>query len=308
MYTAVIILQYNNYKDTINCIESLLSHNTSEIKIIVVDNASTNSQAIPALIEKFKEWSDGSYCELNAGDSVTGELSRFNIVVSQRNEGYARGNNIGIKAALEDTTIDSFLILNNDTLIIDDMIPRLSRDIKELQDCGFITPLLLNLKREYDPNCARRQPATSFFLIFSITLGKDIFHQLSGKFIPQSELSSEITRVELISGSCMMCSRKVMAKLDGFDPNTFLYCEENIMSDRLAALGLSCYVDSRVRCIHIGQQSTSSTTSDFLLRASSQSLLYYARHYRRVPAVLIAICRALSYTTRQMLKVWKKLR
>lgn len=40
MQTGVIVLNYNNSSDTINCIESILKVNTASIKIIIVDNGS----------------------------------------------------------------------------------------------------------------------------------------------------------------------------------------------------------------------------------------------------------------------------
>ena len=47
--TALIILNFNNYKDTINCIESVEKYNTAPIKLIIVDNASTALGASEAL-------------------------------------------------------------------------------------------------------------------------------------------------------------------------------------------------------------------------------------------------------------------
>lgn len=38
--TAIIILNYNNYEDTINCIESIEKYNTADIKYVIVDNNS----------------------------------------------------------------------------------------------------------------------------------------------------------------------------------------------------------------------------------------------------------------------------
>jgi len=40
--TGIIILNYNNYDDTINCINSIELYNTYPIKYIIVDNNSTN--------------------------------------------------------------------------------------------------------------------------------------------------------------------------------------------------------------------------------------------------------------------------
>ena len=47
--TALIILNFNNYEDTINCIESVEKYNTAPVKLIIVDNASTRGGASEAL-------------------------------------------------------------------------------------------------------------------------------------------------------------------------------------------------------------------------------------------------------------------
>ena len=48
-YTALIILNYNNYEDTINCIKSVEQYNTAPIKYVIVDNGSTRHECIAKL-------------------------------------------------------------------------------------------------------------------------------------------------------------------------------------------------------------------------------------------------------------------
>lgn len=61
MKTALIILNYNNYEDTINCIESVETHNTASIKYIVVDNGSTCPDAVDKLNDYSLKISKGLY-------------------------------------------------------------------------------------------------------------------------------------------------------------------------------------------------------------------------------------------------------
>ena len=52
-YTGVIILNYNNYEDTINCIESVDTYNSSKIKFVIFDNATgIKTQWLPVQINK----------------------------------------------------------------------------------------------------------------------------------------------------------------------------------------------------------------------------------------------------------------
>ncbi len=94
---AIIILNYNNCKDTIFCIESIFKSDYTNYKLIIVDNNSNdNSDAILS-----------QYC------------IEKNIVFIQTgfNGGFSFGNNVGIKYAQKHFSAEYFWILNNDTEI-----------------------------------------------------------------------------------------------------------------------------------------------------------------------------------------------
>ena len=68
-------------------------------------------------------------------------------------------------------------------------------------------------------------------------------------------------------------------QLEGFDPNTFLYFEENILWEKIKRLGKFNYVDTSLRCIHLGASTTSKYFSIKLLRKSFESEIYFAKQY-----------------------------
>ena len=53
--TAILILNYNNYEDTINCIDSVEKFNSAPIKFIVVDNGSKRENVVGALDAYLKD-------------------------------------------------------------------------------------------------------------------------------------------------------------------------------------------------------------------------------------------------------------
>lgn len=55
---AIIILNWNGWKDTIECLESVFRNNYSNYQVIVIDNGSTNGST-DGSIEKMKAWADG---------------------------------------------------------------------------------------------------------------------------------------------------------------------------------------------------------------------------------------------------------
>jgi len=90
---GIIVLTWNNYYDTCECLQSLSNINYPSYKTIVVDNNSTDG-SIRKLQSQFRE------CE---------------YLLNESNYGYAEGNNLGIKLAL-DMGVDCIWILNNDVV------------------------------------------------------------------------------------------------------------------------------------------------------------------------------------------------
>lgn len=105
---AIVILNYLNYKDTIECVESIAIDRYPVKEIIVVDNGSPNDSKAK-LEERFR--------------NMTG----VHFVANAENVGFARGNNLGIRYATEILGCRFVLLVNNDTLF---------------QDPGMITTLM----------------------------------------------------------------------------------------------------------------------------------------------------------------------
>lgn len=119
---AIIILNFNSYKETKKLVESIKKHEKKSIyDIIIVDNSVDDKERI-----KIKEIKCTYKLFLN------------------ENLGYASGNNTGIKFALEKKQYDYFLIANSDTEVIeDDTIYNLC-DAMEKYNAGVIGPQIID--------------------------------------------------------------------------------------------------------------------------------------------------------------------
>lgn len=93
-----VILHYIAEKETVNCIESIINNVKGEKHIIVVDNASPNDSG-----EKLQARYE--------------ENPIVDVLISQSNLGFAKGNNIGYKYALERYDPDFIVVMNNDMII-----------------------------------------------------------------------------------------------------------------------------------------------------------------------------------------------
>src|SRR3989344_128453 len=108
MKLAIVILNFNGLDDTLTCLDSIRKLKTDDIflETIVVDNFS----------------SDGS-------QEALPKIKDIVIVQNQDNLGYAGGNNVGIKYALN-RGADAVLILNNDTIVDDKLIINFAVSLK----------------------------------------------------------------------------------------------------------------------------------------------------------------------------------
>jgi len=147
---SVIILNWNGWKDTIECLESVYQNTYPNFEVIVVDNGSKDNS-----VEMIKKWADGtekvssSYFiysaenkpiryfeyskeELNSEkyretkkkfDQLPSGNKLF-ILKNDKNYGFAEGNNVAIRQVLKENTSDYLFLLNNDTFIPKDTISK----------------------------------------------------------------------------------------------------------------------------------------------------------------------------------------
>lgn len=91
-HIAIIVLHYKNPDDTRTCLASLEKIDHQNYSVIVVNNDSGDH-----------------------GNTLKNEFPEIELIQNESNVGFAEGNNIGIRAALENAETDAVLILNNDT-------------------------------------------------------------------------------------------------------------------------------------------------------------------------------------------------
>lgn len=292
--TALIILNYNGCADTLACVRSVLEHNTAPVRFVVVDNASRPEQK-DALALGLKEIFGERLRVAAPGESAL--ESEATLILNNENSGYARGNNVGLEAAYKCPGVEYVMILNNDVLFVEDIIPPLIDKLRALPDCAIVSPILFKSTelKEYDINCARRNERVGEmigknFLHYWRRLRKRSPQQVSpGRYLLTncSQTKGEI-EIELPSGSCMLARKDLMQRIGSFDPNTFLYYEENILYSKIAPLGLKNYLSLDQKCVHLGAATTNSSGGVFINKHAMASQRYYVSHYSGAGTMLRA--------------------
>lgn len=116
---AVVVLSWNGREDTLACIESLKASDWPQLRVIVVDNGST----------------DGTE------EVVRSRHPEVTLAQNGSNLGFATGNNVGIKRALDDH-VDAVLVLNNDTFVASDAIGHLVAALQSHPQAAACSPVL----------------------------------------------------------------------------------------------------------------------------------------------------------------------
>ena len=284
MKTGVIILNYNNSDDTINCINSFLAVNDEPCKVVVVDNGSRKEN-----LDKMKNYltqKSSKVFEAPFSQNLD-KADNFNLIISYQNLGYAKGNELGVSLLKNDDDVDKLLIVNNDILFVDNILKELRNFEQSRDDVGIVSPILYTKEmKSYDYTCARLSPGNWMLLFKYLFMDLATFnfsekldaHYYLLKKDPQL-VNKQFIKVDLPSGSCMFMDKQMFLSIDSFDPNTFLYYEENILYKKLHSHGKQNYILPKIRCIHLGASSTKSKPSSFLIKCNSDSAFYYLKRY-----------------------------
>ena len=156
----IILLNWNGWRDTIECMESLLRQDYANYQIVVCDNASEDGS-----LDNIEAWARG---ELEASQSPNAvlaglvkpaikkpiALTQISAKIAQKletpvdspvviienggNIGFAAGNNTGFRFALAQGT-DFCWLLNNDTVVAPDALSKMVEHISRLASQGIPT-------------------------------------------------------------------------------------------------------------------------------------------------------------------------
>ena len=265
MNLSIVIVNWNSIEFTKNCITSLQTTIRGlDYEIIVVDNAS-NDDLYGGLSEAFPS---------------------VKLVCHKRNIGFAGANNLGV----EHSCGDNILLLNPDTVVLNDAIQRMVSALDSALEIGAVGCRLLNGDSSLQMTSVQPFPTIANQL-FAIDWLKRRLPTLPlwGMRALYSADQQNLSDVEVVSGACLMVKREAFEKVGGFSTDYFMYAEEVDLCYKLRAAGWSvCHVPD-AQIIHFGGQSTKKKENgfaDIMMRESICTLLrkfrgpWYALLYR----------------------------
>ena len=238
---AIVILNWNGYEDTSECIISLQKIKYDNYQIVVVDNGSIQDDYL--LLKK--------------------NFPKIEVVRSESNLGFTGGNNLGIEYAMKMNS-DYFLLLNNDTIV----------------EPNFIQPLLDVFEKDKNAGIAAPQ-INYFYEPEKIWTAGGKISRMKGSGFDHSDqiynsTKSEIRYVTFVSGCCMLIKKEVLEKIGLFDGNFFLYIEDADLCYRTTHAGYKIVVNHHSRIFHKVNSSTKENLALLPLYYATRNRLYFA--------------------------------
>ncbi len=134
----VVVLSWNGWGETEECLDSLARSTCAGLRVTVVDNASTDGT--PERFEAWRARGAGLGRAAAAPDSDGGAATgvSFDLLRNEANLGFAEGNNRGIARAIAGGA-GWVLVLNNDTVVEPEAIGRMV-GAGEAADAAMVAP------------------------------------------------------------------------------------------------------------------------------------------------------------------------
>lgn len=280
---GIIILNYETWELSLRCMQSLMEQdNAKSFQIYLVDNAS--KAGMPKTVKDF--------------------ITQYNVtyISSDKNRGYAAGNNLGIRRALQDGC-DALLISNNDIVYRKGAVWALYDTLKEQKDIGIAGPKVLDEKGLVQPSrIARKTGMREIFQLY--TVAKLIFRKSWKTYFCLDRDVDKMDDVYHVSGCCFMISAECAKQVLPFDETTVLYGEELILGVCMERAGYRTVYQPKSVVVH-KHGATTKRVKPFMYQCISESELYYCSRYLRAPRWqlrILYVYRRLLYKIRALRK------
>ena len=267
---GIILLNYKNYNDTIECIKSIENQNYSNYCIIVVDNNSQNESVNEIKIS----------CK---------DMNNIYIIENKENVGFAKGNNIGIKFAKENLKCDFVFVLNTDTVLFDEnTLKKLISLYKPEEKIAIINPMCCDIEKIIQkPYLIYNSKMWKYVIRMGIYILKQIIKYIFN--LDKYKKNNEKFNVEeikenkyIIQGCAYILTPDFFKYYSQIFPETFLYCEELALAIYIEKANLKIENSTDVLIIH----KEAGSTKEILKDKKKKKIKFQIQSYFKVVKLL----------------------
>jgi N-acetylglucosaminyl-diphospho-decaprenol L-rhamnosyltransferase len=253
---TVVVVNYNVRELLRDCLRSLeANEGRDSFEVIVVDNCS----------------SDGS------AEMVTAEFPDVRLIVSERNDGFAAANNLGIQAAGNPPYV---MLLNPDTVVPSDALSRMLEYMDAHPEVGVLGPKLVLGDGRLDLACRRSfpDPRIAFYHAF----GLDRLFPRSREFARYNLTfldEDSLAEVDCVVGAAMMVRASAIARAGLLDDAFFMYGEDLDWAFRIRQAGWKVIYNPDVVIVHYKGQSSRQRSVRSILAFYDAMVTFHQKHY-----------------------------
>jgi GT2 family glycosyltransferase len=238
----IILLSYNCKEDSLECLASIAKQTYPNLGLLVIDNAST----------------DG------APGAISAAYPGVALISLAENRGWAGGNNLGVKIALENS-FDFVLLLNNDTILNEDTVALLVQKASSLEPC-LLHPAIYY----HDPSEGAQ-------------LDPSIGH---GAIAPSRD-APDVFELDFAYGACLLVHNELFKEVGFFDERFFLQLEETDFFLRAKKVGFHSFCFTGTRIYHKESRGFGDRRTPLKTYYMARNMLLIAeKHYRGPRAIL----------------------
>lgn len=270
---SIIIVNWNTAEITSDCLSSIFENiKNISFEVIVIDNNSSDES-----VSLFKT-----------------KFPQVKLIENKTNSGFAAANNQGINISCSKYV----LLLNSDTLLIDNSIENLIQTFHSNENISVIGCLVLNKNMTIQPSCSMFPS-----LINKLIMITGLYKALpENKFFGRAQMTwfnyDRIMEVDVVSGCFMLINKKAIQEVGLMDEGYFMYSEEVDWCYRFKKAGWKIFFNPAAKIIHLGGASAAKLGSQRAKIKDASTIKYMFKHWSKTKAFFGLLLMALFYFTR----------
>jgi GT2 family glycosyltransferase len=236
MRCCVILLNWNGWRNTIECLESVFRITGQDFCVVVCDNFSSDNS-----LEKIRQWARGEmraesanpqlaylssppvnkpipYIELTREEAESvrpRRESRLVLIQTGANLGFAGGNNVGLRYALGQADCQFFWMLNNDTVVEPGALTAMVRYLEQVPNCGLCGSLN---RAYYAPEEVQSEGGKQYSRWTARAYSPAVYNT--------EESLAYSAPIDFVSGASMLARRNFLEHVGLMEESYFLFFEE----------------------------------------------------------------------------------
>ncbi len=283
---SVIIVNWNTRNDLDRCLSSIEARRGDlDLEIIVIDNNSADGSA----------------------EFVQQRFPHVRLIANRDNRGFAGGNNQGLEIARGDYV----LLLNPDTIVLDDVFTRAIEYAERHPDIGVLGCQVMDGPESIQPTCFRFPSPLN--ILMWVTGARAILPRspIAGR-AAYGDWDRTTTRdVDVVSGMFMLVRRDALDAIGLMDEGFFVFAEEADWCWRFRQAGWRCTFAPVGRILHVdgGSKSTAQASVRMYVEMQKNLLLFHRRNLGWLRWATAKVLFTASMTIRAALfGAWSRLR